>query len=361
MEKFNTKIIKKIQKIKKTTRNRDIRIKLELFILAHKLNNVAEACARRGMSRSFYYKWWNRFKKSFKLKTLHEKSKCPKVSPKKTTRHLENKICELRALGYGCRMIQGVLSREKKNFSTSTINHILNKRKVPVKKRKNNQLNPHRRRYELPIPGQRLQVDVKYFPHLIRGQRAYIFVAVDECTRWRYAKAFMRINADSSVSFMNEVKENCPFPIDCIQTDNGLEFTNRFLTQRINHPLDDWCEEHGIRHKLIPPGVKELNGKVERSHRIDEQYFYWRAPRGSVEGLNSALFDWIKVYNEQRPHGGLKYQTPMEKIRERMNRLKYEEVDVSIEHIKMRYLIEAPVMYLKLYNLGAYKRYPLAA
>lgn len=361
MKNSNTKLIKKIQEIKRKTRNRDIRIKLELFILALKLKNVTEACARRGMGRSFYYKWWKRFVKSkFNLKSLEEKSRKPKSSPKKLPRSKEIKILELRSLGNGCRMIKAILDRNNKGHSTSTINHILNKRKKP-KKVKMKRLNPHNRRYEMPIPGQRLQLDVKYFPHRIKGKRAYVYVVIDECTRWRYTKAYDTLNGLLTVEFMKEVKEHTPFPIHCVQTDNGQEFTFRFLSEKKKHPLDIWCEKEGIKHRCIPPGVKELNGKVERSHRIDEQYFYWRAPRESFEGLNNAMREWIKYYNEQRPHGGLNYKTPLEKIIERMEALKTETVEDKLIFIKNRYLIEAPVMFYRVYQPEKYHILKLVA
>lgn len=357
----NIKLIKKIQKIKRKTRDRDIRVKLELFILALKLNNVSEACARRGMGRSFYYKWWKRFVRSrFKLSSLKEKSRKPKRSPNKIKRAKEIEILELSAKGNGSRMIKAILDRKGKGYSTSTINHIINKRKKP-QKIKRNKLNPHNRRYEMPIPGQRLQVDVKYFPHKIKGQKAYVYVAIDECTRWRYSKAYDTLNGLLTVEFIKEVQEYAPFPIHCIQTDNGQEFTFRFLSEKKMHPLDIWCEEEGIKHRCIPPGVKELNGKVERSHRLDEQYFYWRAPRESFEGLNKAMREWIIYYNEQRPHGGLKYMTPLEKIIERMHALKTEKVEDKLLFIKNRYLIEAPVMFYQIYEPERYQRFKLAA
>jgi transposase InsO family protein len=357
----NTKLIKKIQKVKSKTRNRDIRIKLELFILAIKLQNVSEACARRGMGRTFYYKWWNRFKDSkFKLSSLSEKSRRPRKSPRKMKRSKEIQILELHSQGNGSRMIKAILDRQNKGHSTSTINHVINKRKRPkiINKSK---LNPHSRRYEMPIPGQRIQMDVKYFPHKIRGKKAYVYVAIDECTRWRYSKAYDTINGLLTVEFMKEVKENAPFPIHCVQTDNGQEFTFRFLSENKQHPLDLWCEEEGIKHRCIPPGVKELNGKVERSHRIDEQYFYWRAPRQSLEGLNGAMREWISYYNEQRPHGGLGYKTPHEKIIERMEALKLEKVEDKLIFIKNRYLIEAPKKYLEVYKPALYQKLKLAA
>lgn len=361
LKKDNTKIIKKIKNIKAKTRDKDIRIKLELFILALRLNNISEACARRGMGRTFYYKWWNRFVSSrFNIKSLSEKSRRPRKSPNKINKKKEIQILELSSQGIGSRMIKALLDRKNKGHSTSTINHIINRRKKPIRVKKN-KLNPHNRRYEMPIPGQRIQMDVKYFPHKIKSKKAYVYVAIDECTRWRFAKAYDTINGLLTVEFMKEVKANAPFPIHCVQTDNGQEFTFRFLSEKKKHPLDLWCEEEGVIHRCIPPGVKELNGKVERSHRIDEQYFYWRAPRESLEGLNGALRDWIKYYNEQRPHGGLKFLTPLEKIVERMETLKIEKVDDKLLFIKNRYLMEAPRKYLEVYKPELYQRLKLAA
>jgi transposase InsO family protein len=361
VKKDSTKLVKKIKKIKISTRDRNIRIKLELFLLVLQLENVSEACARRGFGRSFYYKWWKRFIRSgFKLKSLQEKSRRPKKSPLKTKRHKEIKVLEMHSQGIGCRMIKGILDRKSRGLSTSTINHIINKRKKP-NKIKSKKLKPHRRRYEMPIPGQRLQMDVKYFPGRVNGEKAYIYVAVDECTRWRYTKAYNTINGSLTASFMDEVKANAPFPIHCVQTDNGQEFTFRFLNTDKIHPLDYWCENNGIKHQCIPPGVKELNGKVERSHRIDDQYFYWRANNQSFEGLNISMKLWIDYYNNERPHGGLEFMTPKEKIIERMETLKKEKVEDKLIFIKNRYLKEAPVMFLKVYRPASFQQFKLAA
>ena len=213
----------------------------------------------------------------------------------------------------------------------------------------------------MPIPGQRLQMDVKYFPGRVNGKKAYVYVAIDECTRWRYSKAYETINGLLTADFMSEVKENAPFPINCVQTDNGQEFTFRFLNTEKVHPLDLWCEENGVKHQCIPPGIKELNGKVERSHRLDDQYFYWRANTQSIEGLNYSMKEWIRYYNNERPHGGLGYMTPKEKINERMEGLKSEKIEDKLIFIKNRYLKEAPELYLKIYRPLSFQRFKLAA
>ena len=97
-----------------------------------------------------------------------------------------------------------------------------------------------------------------------------------------------------------------------IQTDNGSEFQSAFHW----HVLD-----RGIEHVYIRPATPRLNGKVERSHRIDAEEFY-RLLQGVVldeTGLfKTKLQEWEDFYNFDRPHGGLGGQTPYERLREKM-------------------------------------------
>ena len=64
--------------------------------------------------------------------------------------------------------------------------------------------------------------------------------------------------------------------VECVQTDNGFEFTNRFSNSKRDLPtlFEKTAAELGIRHKLIRPYTPRHNGKVERSHREDQKRFY---------------------------------------------------------------------------------------
>lgn len=331
------------------TRDRDVRKKLELILLGLKLGNVTEACIRLGYSRKFYYKWFNRLKKaSWDLSALQEKSRRPHRSPRRTALETEKKVLWLHRRQFGARMIRAMLKRSGIKLSETTICHIINERKRGKKKPKT-RLNPHKRRYELVIPGQRIQLDVKYVPEFVDGRRAYNFVAVDECTRWRFAWAYHSLHHECTYDFLERLQRNCPFPIKTIQTDNGFEFTFKFHQNHDEttkeHPMDQWCREHSICHRLIPPGAKELNGKVERSHRIDEQYFYWQAPTDSLEHFNAKQALWLEYYNRHRPHGGLGFLTPWEKIYERLAALPAVSVAgeyESPEEFKLRFLEQTP-------------------
>src|SRR5262245_1102299 len=109
------------------------------------------------------------------------------------------------------------------------------------------------------------QVDVKHFK--TQSGRLYQFTAIDEATRYRVLKIYDHNSIQSAIHFINEVRSAFPAAIRRIQTDNGSEWGADFTGHL--HDL-------GIAHKHIPPGCPESNGKVERSHRTDEDEFYRR-------------------------------------------------------------------------------------
>lgn len=61
--------------------------------------------------------------------------------------------------------------------------------------------------------------------------------------------------------------------MECVQTDNGFEFTNRFSNSRrdLTTLFEATAQDLGVRHKLIRPYTPRHNGKAERSHREDQR------------------------------------------------------------------------------------------
>ncbi len=339
---------KEYQKVKallmpqmKKCRDKDVRVKVELLLSGLKLGNVRLACERMGFGKSFFYKWWNRLVEGkFKIKALSEKTRKPKHSPARLRPTIEQRIRYYRKKGFGAEMIQQYLLREGfQRVSTSVIHHVICRRKPAVKVKKV-KLKKHRKRYELPVPGQRLQIDVKYSPMPVAGATVFIYVAVDECTRWRFAYAYPAVNEHWTSDFLDKLKLAVPFPIQGVQTDNGHEFTFKLLGfgSHRTHLMETWCMKYNIPHRLIPPGVKELNGKVERSHRIDADYFYGSAPTASLALFNRALERWIRRYNVERPHGGIGYLTPVEKLRERITTLNNIKLEDEREKNRIRFI-----------------------
>jgi transposase InsO family protein len=77
-------------------------------------------------------------------------------------------------------------------------------------------------------------------------------------------------------------------------------------------------ESQDIRHVYIRPRTPHLNGKVERSHRVDDQEFYQLLDKDgitdNIQLANEKLREWEDYYNYHRPHGALGGQTPYERL-----------------------------------------------
>ena len=105
-----------------------------------------------------------------------------------------------------------------------------------------------------------------------------------------------------------------PFIIERLQTDNGIEFTFKWTSKNPDdpkeHPLFKFCYRESINHKLIPPGEKELQGLVERSHRQDDQELFSRISPENIKEFNDLLEEYYTERNECRRFKKLSWLTP---------------------------------------------------
>ena len=131
-------------------------------------------------------------------------------------------------------------------------------------------------------PGERIQVDVKVVPRRCITDpelRLYQYTAIDEFSRLRFLAAYPEQSTCSSADFLKRLVKwyaRRGIRVECVQTDNGFEFTNRFSNSKrdIQTLFEKTAAELGIQHKLIRPYTPRHNGKVERSHREDQKRFY---------------------------------------------------------------------------------------
>ena len=135
---------------------------------------------------------------------------------------------------------------------------------------------------QMTYPGQRVQVDVKVVPRRCIADpelRLFQYTAIDEFTRLRFLAAYPEQSTFSSADFLRKLVRwyaRRGIRVECVQTDNGFEFTNRFSNSRRELPalFEATAAQLDIRHKLIRPYTPRHNGKVERSHREDQKRFY---------------------------------------------------------------------------------------
>ena len=123
----------------------------------------------------------------------------------------------------------------------------------------------------------------------------------------KFIYAFEEHTPENSVKFLKMIQKVFPFKIQIIQTDNGTEFTYKYISDTEKCPFETALERAHIIHKLIPVRTPWHNGKVERSHRNDQRYFYDWEKFGSVEELNQKLIDHLHWTNSKtmRTLGGL--------------------------------------------------------
>jgi transposase len=279
-------------------------------------HNVAKTCRYYGIARGSYYEWYNRYQKEG-LEGLRDKSRRPIHSPLATSTEVVAKIIYLRqSYHFGSYRIKVYLERYHGiKISKSGVWWILkrlNMNLLPVSKRCRR--NEDRWvRYEKPQPGHRIQVDVKFLQRIKDSRRRYYqLTTIDDCTRFRVLRIYDRNNQLAAIHFLDYALSRLPFHAEVIQTDNGSEFQAQFHW----HILDK-----GIKHVYIKPRTPRLNGKVERSHRINEEEFY-RMLKGVVIDdanlFNEKLQEWENFYNFERPHSALNGQTPYERLREKV-------------------------------------------
>jgi len=141
-------------------------------------------------------------------------------------------------------------------------------------------------------------------------QAFYQYTVIDEASRERFIYAYLEQNGFSTVDFIKRAIKYFGYIPQVIQTDNGGEFTNFANTKRV-HIFDLFCKKYGIVHKLIRPRTPWHNGKVERSHRKDQERFYNYLKFFSLEDLQKQMRAYLKRSNNI-PMATLGWKTPIE-------------------------------------------------
>ena len=266
-------------------------------------------------------KYWLAAFKEYGIEGLENKSRRPKTNPRETPIRIKERIVELRKEKNECALkIQWDLEDKGIGIHFQTIQKIIRRegltRKYRTRKIKYNYVRIPLKRGEL------IEIDVKWVPDRIKGQRCYQFTAIDCGSRWRYLQAYNDASNLSAIRFLKELIAIADFEIKAIKTDNGSCFTNRYtgyskssdpLNPRL-HPFDILCQELDVPHYLIDPGKPQQNRFVERSHRTDQQKFYDQLIFKSFEELKYKLRLWNMYYNDTK-HCGLNGLTPNQALR----------------------------------------------
>lgn len=266
-------------------------------------HGATKAAIRYNVSRQYVYRWKNRYDGT--LQSLADRSHRPHSHPNQHTPEEIKLINDMRRRNPHAGLVVFWVKLRMRGYtrSISGLYRFLRKQGMMAEKLPNPKYIP--KPYEqMRYPGQRVQIDVKFVPaSCIVGQEAgckwYQYTFIDEFTRFRYLEAFQEHSTYSSSEFIKHVVQKFPYAIECVQTDNGLEFTNRLSNRNSKNPslFEITLRQLGIRHKLIRPFTPRHNGKVERSHRKDNEDFYASHKFYSFDDFRKQLAVRQRQYN----------------------------------------------------------------
>lgn len=286
----------------------------------------SDAAKKYGVSLSRVKRWCKRYDGTWR--SLKERSHRPKSHPKQHTEQEEAIIRNALQKSFFRYGWDGAyMTAKAAGYTRSYSGFIYAARRMglcggAVEKESSRK---HDRRYpELSVPGEKVQVDVKVVPYCCLigaakrdGKRFYQWTAIDECTRIRFIYAFEEHTPENSVKFFRMLQKAFPFKIQTIQTDNGTEFTYKYISETEKCPFDLALEAAEVAHKLIPPRTPWHNGKVERSHRNDQRYFYNWEKFSDVNELNEKLKKHL-AWSNRKPMRTLGGKSPLELLREKL-------------------------------------------
>ena len=272
------------------------------------------------LSTTTVYRWWRRFRTEG-VAGLQDRSSRPRHSPRARPRWQRRQIRRLREQRWSSLRIAGAL-----RLPVSTVVHIQRRLGLARLAR----LEPRRPivRYERRRPGALVHLDVKklgrigHIGHRIHGDRSrrargigweYLHVAVDDATRLAYAEIYQDETAASATAFLSRVTAwlaRSGVTVRAVMTDNGSGFRgHRFRALR---------RQLRLQHVWTRPYSPQTNGKAERFIRTALEAWAYAQPYRTSLARASALTDFLRYYNQARPHSALGYRTPAQRLTERL-------------------------------------------
>ena len=279
-------------------------------------NSISFVCRRYKISKSSLMRWNKKFDgtkdslidKSHKPLTPH-----PKAHTEQEIKWIKDYIrrtpdislCEL----YGRLRVDKGYSRH-----AASLFRVMRKMGIYVNKETKSKYAP--KPYDTPTDiGIKWQMDVKYVPKYCYtgtdGEKFYQYTIIDEASRERFIYPYKEQSSYSTIDFVKRAIVYFNYKPQIIQTDNGQEFTYTMETNR-THPLDVLLNELNIKHQLIRPRTPRHNGKVERSHRNDQNRFYSYLKFYSYDDLKIQMKAYLKRSNNI-PMQVLGWISPLEK------------------------------------------------
>jgi transposase InsO family protein len=279
-----------------------------------------DVAAARGVSVRTAYKWRRRFLEGGRA-ALKDRSSRPRSTPRRLHRTLRRQILRLRrrrwsgrAISQALKLPRSTVGAELRRIGLGRLPHVAPPQPI--------------RRYEKEKPGELLHLDTKKLGrfhqvgHRIHADRRsshrsrgagweIVYVAIDDCTRLGYVEVLEDERGPTAADFL--LRAAAWFAargvrIERVMTDNGSPFVSK--------PFARALATIGAGHKRTRPFTPRTNGKAERFiQTLLREWAYARTYPHSNERL-AALPRYLKYYNQERPHMGIRGRSPQLRLAE---------------------------------------------
>jgi len=291
-----------------------MRVKPKLIIATlNKGSSVFETASLLGIHRSTVYRWIKRartYRGRLTSRGLARKSTKPKtIHSALSLREIDLIIQERKKKKA---MAEKIIKKLNLSCHPSTVHRLLKRRRLVREYgyhlRPRFQNTRHMHLGNTKTIGY-LQMDVKYVTPELSGLpwTCFEYAVIDIFSRYKEAVILNHLDQDGSILAFLEIVPKLPFKPVFLQTDNGLEFQERFR----NH-----VKALGINYHYVHKNTPNENAVIERSFRTDEEeFFFWleKAPQ-NYDVLRELFAKWLHEYNYERPHLGIDLKTPYEVV-----------------------------------------------
>jgi len=242
---------------------------------------------------------WKKRARIIGLHPIPTRPSRPKHHPRELSEGVTDAIVETRLrLNRSAEVVHQALLEDGVVTSLSSVKRTLDRRNLTKKR-------SPRKRYHAPsprpvadAPGALIQADTVHLA--IQGKTVlYVFTLIDVFSRWAYARCYARANCRTALSFVKQAQVAAPFLFQCIQTDNGSEFSTHF-TERI-----------GVRHRHTRVRQSNDNAHIERFNRTLREECLDALPV-QLSIINRYLPRYLTHYVETRHHFGLDLRKPIQ-------------------------------------------------
>ncbi len=282
------------------------KVRAEAVKMVRAGHSTREVARHFGFSQSAVSKWCQKVHPEVRqFRVIPTESSRPQHHPKELDETLVARILELRDTTHrGAAFIHVLLQRDGVAVSLSSVKRTLSRhgRTKYSKWKKWHQGTPR----PLPeAPGLLLEADTV---HVGRkdGSQLYIYTLIDVHSRWVHALPAVKISASGGAIFALTARDTAPFNFQTIQTDHGPEFSTWFTKKLL---------EQQITHRYTRVRKPNDNAHIERFNRTIQDECIKRLSH-DIQEWQQAIPEYVRYYNHDRPHQGLDWLTPAEKLRE---------------------------------------------